>query len=99
MFTVYILYSRKLDRYYTGQTDLPAKERLDQHNNRFNTNSFTSKGIPWELYLVLACRTRKQAQKVEFHIKKMKSKKYINNLFQYPEMRKKLLDKYDEPDV
>ena len=48
-----------------------------------------------ELYLVLPCNSREQAQKVERHIKKMKSKTYINNLFKYPEMREKLLKRFE----
>ena len=96
MHYVYILYSRKLDRYYIGQTNLKPEERLNQHNNRLNPNSYTSNGIPWELYLILECNSRTHAQKVEQHIKKMKSKKYINNLLKYPEMRNKLLCRFEK---
>ncbi|MCO6475136.1 MAG: GIY-YIG nuclease family protein, partial [Phaeodactylibacter sp.] len=74
---VYILFSRKLGRYYIGNTELPPNERLKQHNQAYNAGSFTIKGIPWELFLVLSCTSREQARKVELHIKKMKSKKYI----------------------
>ena len=95
MFHVYILFSKKLDRFYIGQTTLAIEERLDQHNKGFNENSFTTKGRPWELYLLLTCNSREQAQKVERHIKKMKSKTYINNLFKYPEMREKLLKRFE----
>jgi putative endonuclease len=77
---VYILYSQKLDRYYIGNTDLAVEERLKQHNNQFNSGSFTTRGIPWVIFLTLPCHTRLQAIKVELHIKKMKSKKI------YPEL-------------
>ena len=50
--------------------------------------SYTSKGIPWVLFLVLECTSREQARKVELHIKRMKSKQYIRNLKKYSEMRK-----------
>ena len=94
MHHVYILYSEKIDAYYTGNTDLNPKERLKQHNAKHNKNSYTTKGIPWELFLILECKTRLQAQKVELHIKKMKSRKYINNLKLYPEMQEKLLTRF-----
>lgn len=92
---VYILFSEKLNRFYIGNTDLSPNERLHQHNEKFNLNTFTTKGIPWQLFLVLDCSSRKQAQKVEAHIKKMKSKKYIQNLSQFSEMREKLLVRFE----
>jgi putative endonuclease len=91
---VYIMYSGSLDRYYTGNTVLHPDERLAQHNSAYNKNSYTTKGMPWKMFLVLECDSREQARKVELHIKKMKSKQYILNLNQYPEMRKKLLNRY-----
>ncbi len=93
---VYILYSNKLDRFYTGNTELGIEERLEQHNSAYNKDSYTIKGIPWELYLTIECSSRYQARKVELHIKKMKSKKYIQNLKKYSEMKLKLLEKYKE---
>ena len=92
---VYILFSKRLDRYYIGNTDLPPDKRLKQHNQACNPGSYTTKGIPWSLYLVLKCISREQARKVELHIKKMKSKKYIQNLRQYPEMRQRLLNRFE----
>jgi putative endonuclease len=38
--------------------------------------------------------TIEQAHKIENHIKKMKSKKYIENLKKYPEISLRLLQKY-----
>lgn len=95
MHHVYILYSKKLDKFYIGNTDLLPLERLNQHNTSFNKGSFTTRGIPWILFLELSCSSRLQARKVELHIKKMKSRKYINNLKQYSEMQEKLLQRYD----
>ena len=73
---VYILYSEKLDRFYVGQTALSPKQRLEEHNNAHNENSFTSRGIPWTLFLTIACDSREHAKGVERHIKRMKSKAY-----------------------
>ena len=89
-FYVYILYSQKLDRFYTGNTELEPLKRLEQHNNSFNEKSFTTRGIPWELFFIIECISRNQARNIELHIKKMKSKRYIKNLTNYPELPEKL---------
>lgn len=91
---VYILYSEKLNRYYTGSTNLEPTDRLKQHNEGFNDNGYTTRGIPWKLFLTMECQTREQSRQVELHIKRMKSKKYIENLNKYEELRQKLLDHY-----
>lgn len=96
MHFIYILYSKKLKKYYIGETH-DVKLRLDQHNQGFyDKNSFTKKGQPWELVFQLQCNSKKQAQQIEKHIKKMKSKKYIQNLIQYQEIQEKLVLKYYE---
>ncbi len=77
MYCVYIIYSRKLNRFYTGTTD-NFKIRLIQHNSKTYPNSFTCKGIPWISYHIIDNLTSKQAYDIERHIKKMKSKKYLN---------------------
>ena len=91
---VYILYSQSLDRYYTGCTEYSPEERLLQHNDKHYDNSYTFFGIPWEIYYVIRCDTIAQARAIEQHIKRMKSKKYIENLKKYPEMSDKLIQKY-----
>ncbi|WP_420457863.1 GIY-YIG nuclease family protein [Neolewinella sp.] len=94
MVHVYILFSEKLDRYYVGNTELLPEERLAQHNAMLKRNSFTSKGVPWQLVLVFDCESRKQGVEVEQHIKRMKSSRYLDNLRKYDEMRTKLLLRY-----
>ena len=93
-YCVYILWSEKLSRYYIGQTE-NIEERLVKHNTiDKDRNDFTQKGIPWNLCFTIDCKSREQAIKIERQIKKMKSKKYIDNLRKYPEMRARLLDKF-----
>ena len=46
MFYVYILYSRKLNKFYIGYTK-DLKSRFKKHNN--GNVSYTSKGVPWIL--------------------------------------------------
>jgi putative endonuclease len=88
-FSVYIIYSQKLDRFYIGTTDV-VSERLIEHNQGKYAGSFTSNGIPWELFLVIDQLESAQAYKIEKHIKAMKSKKYIQHLKKYPEMIEKI---------
>ncbi len=93
---VYILYSPKIDRYYIGNTDLLPAERLNQHNDKLYPNSFTASGIPWQLFLSFPCASRLQARRIESHIKKMKSRVYIQNLKRYPEIIDKLKIRYSK---
>lgn len=91
---VYILYSQSIDSYYVGETT-DLDDRLEQHNTGFYSTSFTKKASDWSLFFDIKCDSRVQARKIEAHIKKMKSKKYIQNLKKYPEITKKLKSKYN----
>jgi len=55
---------------------------------------YTSKADDWELFLTIDCKIKQQATNIESHIKKMKSKVYIQNLKKYPEMIEKLIQKF-----
>ncbi|MBN8703358.1 MAG: GIY-YIG nuclease family protein [Bacteroidetes bacterium] len=87
----YIIFSKKLNRFYTGATQDSVDVRITKHNNHFYGNShFTAKASDWELFLYIECNTFNQALKIEKHIKKMKSAQYIKNLKSYPELVTKL---------
>jgi hypothetical protein len=45
-YSVYILFSQKLNRFYVGTTD-DVERRLQEHNEGTYKDAFTSKGIPW----------------------------------------------------
>ena len=92
MHIVYILHSKKLDRFYTGFSS-NLEERFEFHENAL-PHKFTAKAKDWGLYVHIACKNKKQALGVETHIKNMKSRTYIENLKIYPEMVTKLLQKY-----
>ena len=93
MASVYVLYSNTLNRYYIGSCkDLTY--RIDQHINKDFTNAFTAKVQDWTLYFYIDELEYKQARMIEQHIKKMKSSTYVKNLKQYPEIIKKLIEKY-----
>ena len=96
MATVYILFSKSLQVFYTGVTTISVEQRLQNHLNEYYENKFTHKAKDWTVFLEIQCGTIKQAQHIEAHIKKMKSKIYIKNLNSYPEMIQKLLEKYNE---
>ena len=92
MFSVYILYSEKLSKFYIGYSSDVAS-RLSYHNSEGNT-IWTKRGIPWELIFEINVLSEAQAIGIEKHIKKMKSRKYIENLRRYPEMVDKLKHRY-----
>lgn len=66
------------------------QERLFEHVHHVFTNSFTQRSDDWELFLEIQCANIIQARAIEFHIKRMKSKRYIRNLVKFPEMIEKL---------
>ncbi|MBK9320529.1 MAG: GIY-YIG nuclease family protein [Bacteroidetes bacterium] len=92
-FTVYILYSVKLDRFYIGTTD-NIEKRIIEHNSGKYDDSYTLRGVPWEMFLQIDGLSSKQAYQIEGHIK-MKSKNYIRSLSLYPELIEKLKNRYD----
>ena len=74
MFFVYILYSKKLDRYYVGYT-ADLEKRLLEHNTGIST--YTSKANDWILKYQESFPTRADAHRQELAIKKKKSVRYI----------------------
>ena len=73
-FTVYIIYSVSLDKYYIGYAE-DVDVRLVQHNSGLST--FTAKTSDWKLVYQEVFSTRADAQKRERMIKAKKSRKYI----------------------
>ncbi|MBN1821507.1 MAG: GIY-YIG nuclease family protein [Prolixibacteraceae bacterium] len=52
----YILFSRKLNRYYIGSTELEPEERLKLHlAKNYGNKKFTSKVHDWEIFLCIEC--------------------------------------------
>ncbi len=94
----YILYSKKIQTYYVGFTTESILIRLSRHNEGYYENTWTARGVPWEIFLDIQCEKEAQERRIEAHIKKMKSKKYIENLKQYPELLEKLKERYSMPD-
>ena len=94
MASLYILYSKKLNRFYSGSCK-DLSYRIDQHVNKDFAKSFTAKADDWDLFLFVDDLSYEQARMIESHIKKMKSRAYIQNLKKYPEILEKLMAKYE----
>ncbi len=93
MFYVYILHSALLNRFYIGYAS-NIEQRLEIHLSPTEDRKFTAKTKDCQIYYKIECEIKTQALAIEKHIKKMKSKIYIENLLRYPEMAIKLLEKY-----
>jgi len=79
MFYVYILYSKRHDKFYIGQTN-NIENRLIRHNNGYVKSTKAFK--PWELKYVEAFNTRSEAMKREKELKSLKSKIAIKKLIE-----------------
>lgn len=91
----YIIFSKKLNRFYIGACHNDLVERIAKHNSHeYGNHKFTAKAEDWTLFLNIECDNYTQAMNIEKHIKAMKSSVYIKNLSMYPEMIRKLKEKY-----
>jgi len=77
MFYLYIIQSIKDGSYYIGSTESIVK-RLNEHN--FGNTRYTKNKRPWKLVYQDEYMTRSEAVIREKYLKRMKSKKYIENL-------------------
>ena len=77
MFYTYIIFSKTLNKYYIGSCE-NIERRLDDHLNSRST--FTKKAKDWELKYFESFESRSEAYQRGMQIKKMKSRKYIENL-------------------
>jgi len=93
MATVYILYSKFIDKYYIGSCK-DFSVRYEEHLYKVNSNSFTSRADDWTLFYKIDNLEYQQSRKIEQHIKKMKSRVFIENLSKYPQISIKLIQKY-----
>ena len=85
MATVYILHSLTINQYYIGSC-LDLTQRLAEHLSKKNSAAFTKRADDWKVFLTIENLEYAHARKLERHIKKMKSRKYLENLLLFPEM-------------
>ena len=77
MYTFYILYSERLDRYYVGYSN-DIQRRISEHNRK--KGKYTDYGIPWVLIYSEVYESKKAAMDRERYIKSRKSKQFILDL-------------------
>ena len=82
MYYIYIIYSLSADRYYIGHSYDPNR-RLEEHNTKpFNT--YTSKHRPWIMKAAFpVSEDRGQTIKTERYLKKLKSRKIIEQIIEF----------------
>ena len=73
----YILYSANFNRYYIGHCEDMAS-RLARHNNKQVPS--TKPYVPWIMVYSESYASRQEANARELYIKRMKSRKYIEQL-------------------
>jgi len=73
---VYIIFSSKLNKYYTGFTE-NLDVRIVQHNSGIST--FTSKGIPWELINFFEVNSINDARILGKEIKGRGAKRFLQD--------------------
>jgi putative endonuclease len=77
MYAVYILYSRKLDKFYVG-TSTDISGRLRRHN--CHSKGFTSTGRPWILVYTEEYPVKQEAEAREKQLKRWKNKERLEAL-------------------
>jgi putative endonuclease len=77
MFSVYIIYSHKLDKYYVGYS-ADVDDRLRKHNRK--SKGFSSLGAPWILLYTECFDTKKEAMIREKQLKNWKNRKRLESL-------------------
>ena len=78
MFTVYILFSEKLHKYYVGYSSKNIQDRLKEH--LYNHKGFTAKAKDWIIIYKLKTNSKTEALILERKIKKRGAKRYLNQI-------------------
>jgi putative endonuclease len=77
----YVIYSDSLDRFYIGSTKERVEERISWHNSQtFGSKSFTARASDWQLYFAIEGDTISLCRAMERHLKRMKSRDYLQRL-------------------
>ena len=78
MFTVYILFSGQLQKYYIGYTSKNVQDRLKEH--LYNHKGFTAKAKDWNVIYKLERNSKSEAIMLERKIKKRGAKRFLNEI-------------------
>jgi putative endonuclease len=76
MYVTYILFSYKINKFYTGQTQNLSR-RLEEHNR--GKTPFLASGIPWILLFSKEFSSRSEAVSLENFIKKRGAARYLTD--------------------
>jgi putative endonuclease len=93
MASLYIIYSKSIDRYYVGITSEAVSHRLIKHNESGYGSHYTSQANDWELKLHINCDNYSEARRMELYLKRMKSRKFIEKIILDKEEQKSLINK------
>ena len=80
MYTIYILFSEKFDKFYVGQTN-NFSIRLKQHND--GKSGFTKLYRPWKEVLLIKKDSRSQAMELERKLKNLSKKRLVAFIAKY----------------
>lgn len=78
IYSVYILYSESLDKYYVGHTGEKIEIRLRKHLS--DHSGFTAKVKDWKIVFAENFSSKAEAYQREMNIKKRKSRRYIESI-------------------
>ena len=76
MFTTYILFSSKIGKFYTGQTE-DFDRRIEEHYR--GKTPFMASGMPWEIVYSKKFNSRQEAIKLEKYIKNRGAARFLND--------------------
>ena len=81
MYSLYIIYSEKSDKYYIGHSENPER-RLSEHNTDPRL-TYTSKHRPWILKASIpVAESKSNAVKIERKLKQLKSRKIVEKIIE-----------------
>ena len=76
-FTVYILYSATINKYYVGYTSTSLEQRLERHLS--NHKGFTGQTKDWKVVFTEIFETKKEAMIIEKRIKSRGIRRYLES--------------------
>jgi len=77
VYRTYILYSKSINKYYTGFTSLSVQNRLAYHLSKHK--GFTSLAKDWIVLFENSFDEKREALSLEMQIKKRGAKRFLDN--------------------
>jgi putative endonuclease len=74
---VYVLFSERLGKHYTGYSS-DVEKRLLHHNSA--QDKFSKKGVPWHIVATFKCADKRAAMQLEKRVKARGAKRYIEDM-------------------